>query len=80
MRNSEGATLFQGMLQGVKSYPLGQGLQVMAGRPDLVEIELAGRRPRLLGPIDQAIWRNFSAAPGIPADAAAPGASKAPGP
>jgi cytoskeletal protein RodZ len=80
VRNSEGATLFQGMLQGEKSYPLGQGLQVMAGRPDLVEIELAGQQPRVLGAIDQVIWRTFTAAPGSTADAAGPGASKAPAP
>jgi len=69
VRDGEGATLFAGTLVGEKSFPLGQGLRVMAGRPDLVHAELAGQEPRVLGPIDQVIWRSFAASPGSAAAA-----------
>jgi cytoskeletal protein RodZ len=75
VRDSQGATLFKGTLEGEKSFPLGQGLRVMAGRPDVVRAELAGQEPRVLGPIDQVIWRSFAAAPG---NATAAGAAQAP--
>ena len=85
VRDSQGATLFEGTLQGDKSFPLGQGLRVMAGRPDLVRAEVAGQEPRPLGPINQVIWRSFSATPSATpqraeAAAAAPDAPKAPAP
>jgi cytoskeletal protein RodZ len=89
VRDSQGATLFEGTLQGDKSFPLGQGLRVMAGRPDLVRAELAGQEPRVLGPINQVIWRSFSATPSATpsatqqraeAAAAAPDAPKVPAP
>jgi len=75
VRDGQGATLFAGTLVGEKSFPLGQGLRVMAGRPDLVHAELAGQEPRVLGPIDQVIWRSFAASPG---SAAAAGERPAP--
>jgi len=85
VRDSQGATLFEGTLQGDKSFPLGQGLRVMAGRPDLVRAEVAGQEPRVLGPINQVIWRSFSATPSATpqraeAAAAAPDAPKVPAP
>jgi cytoskeletal protein RodZ len=75
VRDSQGDTLFKGSLEGEKSFPLGQGLRVMAGRPDVVQAEVAGQEPRVLGPIDQVIWRSFTAAPG---NAAATGEAPAP--
>jgi hypothetical protein len=75
VRDSQGARLFEGTLEGEKSFPLGQGLRVMAGRPDLVLAEVAGQKPRVLGPIDQVIWRSFAAAPG---NATAAGVAPAP--
>jgi hypothetical protein len=75
VRNSQGATLFRDTLKGEKRFPLGQGLQVMAGRPDLVRAEVAGQEPRVLGPIDQVIWRSFAPAPG---NATAAGVAPAP--
>ena len=85
VRDSQDATLFEGTLEGEKSFPLGQGLRVMAGRPDLVRAEVAGQDPRVLGPINQVIWRSFSATPSATpqraeAAAAAPDAPKAPAP
>ena len=79
VRDSRDATLFEGTLQGEKSFPLGQGLRVMAGRPDLVRAELAGQEPRVLGPINQVIWRSFAATQ-QGAAAAAPDVPKAPAP
>jgi cytoskeletal protein RodZ len=78
VRDSQGATLFKGTLEGEKSFPLGQGLRVMAGRPDVVRAELAGQEPRVLGPIDQVIWRSFAAAPGNTTAAGAAQASPTP--
>jgi transcriptional regulator with XRE-family HTH domain len=79
VRDSQGSTLFEGTLQGEKSFPLGQGLRVMAGRPDLVRAEVAGQEPRVLGPINQVIWRSFAATQQRAA-AAAPDAPKVPAP
>jgi cytoskeleton protein RodZ len=81
VRDSQGATLFEGTLQGEKRLPLGQGLRVMAGRPDLVRAAVDGQEPRVLGPINQVIWRSFAATPQrAKAAAAAPDAPKAPAP
>lgn len=56
-----GTTLFRGTLEGTKSFPLGQGLRVLAGRPDLVSAQLGDGPARVLGPIDQVVWRRFPA-------------------
>jgi len=75
VRDNAGVTVFQGTLNGVKSFPLGEGLKVMAGRPDLVKAELAGQPPRVLGSIDQVIWRSYGPARGSAGKAATPNAS-----
>ena len=81
VRDSQGATLFEGTLQGEKRFPLGQGLRVMAGRPDLVRAAVDGQEPRVLGPINQVIWRSFAVTPQrAEAAAAAPDSPKAPAP
>ncbi|WP_411873339.1 helix-turn-helix domain-containing protein [Vulcanococcus limneticus] len=81
VRDSQGATLFEGTLQGEKRFPLGQGLRVMAGRPDLVRAAVEGQEPRVLGPINQVIWRSFAATPQrAKAAAASPDSPKAPAP
>ena len=36
--------------------PLGRGVKVLAGRPDLVRVSVAGQRPKVLGRIDQIAW------------------------
>ena len=81
VRDSQGATVFEGTLQGEKRFPLGQGLRVMAGRPDLVRAAVEGQEPRVLGPINQVIWRSFAVTPQrAEAAAAAPDSPKAPAP
>jgi len=81
VRDSQGATLFEGTLQGETSFPLGQELRVMAGRPDLVRAAVEGQEPRVLGPINQVIWRSFAVTQQrAEAAVAAPDSSKAPAP
>ena len=72
VRDQGGKTLFQGTLLGEQRFPLGQGLQVMAGRPDLVRVKLGGQPERVLGPISAVQWRSFGPAPAAKAPKAAP--------
>lgn len=60
---TSGDSLFRGMLEGKMSFPLGQGLRVLAGRPDLVSAQLGTGPAEVLGTIDQVQWRRFSPAP-----------------
>jgi len=64
-----GQSLFRGVLTAPRRFPLGEGLQVLAGRPDLVSVRVADGPTRILGPIDQVRWYSFphSANPLIPA-------------
>ena len=54
-----GQSLFRGNFSGERSFPLGQGLRVLSGRPDLVTVRLGKAKPQRLGPIEQVIWRSF---------------------
>lgn len=56
--------LFEGLFQQTKprSFPLGQGLQVLAGRPDLVLVGLGDQPPKTLGPIVPIQWETFKPA------------------
>ena len=56
-----GKVLFRGTFSGERHFPLGGGLQVLAGRPDLVQAQLGTAPSRALGPIDQVRWQRFSA-------------------
>ncbi len=70
-----GQSLFRGNFSGERSFPVGQGLRVLAGRPDLVTVRLGKGQPQQFGSIDQVIWRSFRA----PAPAgSAPGPLKPP--
>lgn len=66
VRNASGVTLFRGTFTGEKRFPMGQGLKVLAGRPDLVSATAGGQGPRSLGRIDQVAWRTFTATPAAP--------------
>ncbi len=61
VRSADGTTLFRGTLQGKQSFPLEADLQVLAGRPDLVEVEPPGQPRRPLGTIEQVRWQRFRA-------------------
>jgi cytoskeleton protein RodZ len=59
VRDRNGLQLFAGMVEGEKRFPLGQGLEVLAGRPDLVQVSSGSAKPRALGSISDVKWRRF---------------------
>ena len=61
IKTKNGTTLFRGTFTGERRFPLGPGLEVLAGRPDLVRIQIGGGAAQPLGPIDQVRWRSFRA-------------------
>lgn len=58
VRNLEGETLFMNTLRAgeERSLPLGDGLQLLAGRPDLLDVATGDDDFRLFGAIDQIDW------------------------
>ena len=66
VRDAAGVTLFRGTFTGEKRFPMGQGLRVLAGRPDLVTATAGSQAPRSLGRIDQVMWRTFMTTPAAP--------------
>ena len=62
VRNAAGKTLFEGTLKGSRSFAIGSGLGVLAGRPDLVMVRQGDASPRPLGSIDQIQWVLFKGA------------------
>lgn len=75
VRNAAGQTLFSGLLEKEARFRLGQGLRVLAGRPDLVTASVNGEAPRRLGTISEVDWQDFPAAG---AQATAPSPAPAP--
>lgn len=68
VRTADGTTLFEGTVQGERRFPLGRGLEVRAGRPDLVTARVGTGPARVLGPIEQIRWWSFRpAGPAAPA-------------
>lgn len=61
--------VFRGTFKGERRFPLGEGLKVLAGRPDLVTARLAGKPAQRLGSIEQVQWRTFKTAAPDPAAA-----------
>ena len=59
VRSLEGQTLYAAILQGQVQLPLGRGVKVLAGRPDLVRVSVAGERPKVLGRINRIEWVVF---------------------
>jgi hypothetical protein len=53
--------------QGKRRIPLGQGLRLLAGRPDLITIQLPGTSPRRLGSIDAVGWQTIKPTDPLPA-------------
>lgn len=65
--------LFKGSFKGERRFPVGQGLKLLAGRPDLVTVRLGRDPARALGTIDQIRWVSVPAEqPGAAAPAPAP--------
>lgn len=66
VRSADGATLFRGTLEEQQRFPLAAELQVLAGRPDLVEVRLGEAPATAMGSIEDVRWRRFSADPAPP--------------
>jgi hypothetical protein len=56
IRNRSKDVVFEGTLNEPKQFEVDQGLEVFAGRPDLVRISYGDASPRALGSIDQLRW------------------------
>ena len=56
VRNRSGEVIFEGTLNEPKRFEADQGLEVFAGRPDLVRFSYGDASPRVLGSIDQLRW------------------------
>ena len=61
VKQQGGESLFRGTFEGERRFPLGSGLQVLAGRPDLVQAQLGSEPAKPLGRIDQVRWQRFTA-------------------
>ncbi|MFM7313884.1 MAG: helix-turn-helix domain-containing protein [Cyanobium sp.] len=61
VRRPDGTVLFRGLLSGSRTFPLAGGLQVLAGRPDLVSRRIGSGAAQVLGPISDVRWRSLSA-------------------
>jgi cytoskeleton protein RodZ len=61
VRRPDGSTAFRGLLQGARVFPLADGLEVLAGRPDLVTSRVGSEPARVLGPISDVRWRSLPA-------------------
>lgn len=61
VRSVDGATLFRGLLRGARLFRLGEGLEVLAGRPDLVSTRVGAAPAQVLGPISEVRWRSLPA-------------------
>ena len=56
VRNRSLEVIFEGTLSEPKQFQGDQGLEVFAGRPDLVQFRYGDASPRVLGSIDQLRW------------------------
>ena len=63
VQSSNRTVLFKGSFKGERRFPLGNGLKLLAGRPDLVKIQLGSAPAKPLGSIDQIRWVSVPAAP-----------------
>jgi cytoskeleton protein RodZ len=70
VRQIDGKVIFEGTLTGEQIFSLGQGLEVLAGRPYAVLASVGDGTARPLGPVDDLSWHRFK-----PTAAASPGAS-----
>lgn len=61
VENPDGEKLHYGLLAGQREFPLGQGLRIRAGRPDLVRIRLPGRQEQTLGSVYDIGWHTIPA-------------------
>jgi len=62
IRDANDRPLLAENFQGQRTIPLGKGLRLMAGRPDLLTVQRQGKPPERLGGIDDLRWFRFSPA------------------
>lgn len=61
VRTGAGKQLFEGTFKGERRFPLAGGLQLLAGRPDLLLVSQGDAPAKPLGRIDQIRWVTFKA-------------------
>ena len=66
LRNKKGEMLFEGMIEQEKTVDASNGLEIYAGRPDLVSVKRDGASAGPLGAIDQVRWYELSSTPAPP--------------
>ena len=59
VRQIDGKVIFEGTLTGEQTFPLGQGIEVLAGRPYAVLASVGDGTARPLGPVDDLSWHRF---------------------
>lgn len=62
VQHLDGRGVYAGELQGRLQFPLNGGLKVLAGRPDLVRVQVGNQPERVLGRVDRVDWETFNAA------------------
>ncbi len=70
-----GKTLFEGTLTGEKRFPIGQGIEVISGRPHAVRAAVGSGVSTALGGVSDIRWKRFN-----PGDAPPPPSSSSPSP
>jgi cytoskeletal protein RodZ len=59
VRDGSGKSLFRGLFNGKARFSLERGLEVLAGRPDLVQARVGSGPAEALGRIEQVRWESF---------------------
>ena len=59
VRNLRGASLYVGLFSGERRFPIGQGLRLNAGKPELVTIRIGDGPERGLGHPGWWVWHSF---------------------
>ncbi|MFN9645082.1 MAG: helix-turn-helix domain-containing protein [Cyanobacteriota bacterium] len=73
VREVSGRTLFEGTLTGEKRFPIGQGIEVISGRPHAVRAAVGSGVSIPLGGVSDIRWKRFS--PGEPPPPSSPSPS-----
>ncbi len=55
----DGRSLLYSLFRGERSFPLGQGLRIRSGRPDLIRVQRSGAKARTLGGVNDLGWHTF---------------------
>ena len=61
VKTLKGKQLFRGDFKGRQDFSLNEGLRVLAGRPDLVLVEVGATAARPLGTVSKVQWQSFAA-------------------